>query len=148
MPRVHYCLDQLSEEQIWHRPNEASNAVGNLVLHLCGNARQWIVAGLGKAPDTRNRDLEFSTQDGVSAEELHALLRRTEKELEGELKKLSPEDLQAEYDIQAFRENGVSVLIHVIEHFSYHTGQITYIVKMLKNINTGYYTGIDLNSKE
>ena len=44
-PKIERCLEKLSDEQIWWRPNEESNSIGNLVLHVCGNARQWIVAG-------------------------------------------------------------------------------------------------------
>jgi hypothetical protein len=67
--RIGVCLDQLSSEQIWWRQAETQNAVGNLVLHLCGNVRQWIVAGVGGEPDTRERDKEFAARSSVSSEE-------------------------------------------------------------------------------
>ncbi|HSL54105.1 MAG TPA: DUF1572 family protein, partial [Pyrinomonadaceae bacterium] len=59
LPKIERCLENLSDEQIWWRANEESNSIGNLILHLCGNARQWIVCGVGSAPDARNRDAEF-----------------------------------------------------------------------------------------
>ena len=58
--RIKHCLRQLSEEQVWWRPSPALNSIGNLILHLCGNLRQWIVAGLGGAADHRNRPSEFA----------------------------------------------------------------------------------------
>ena len=77
LPKIERCLEQLSDQQIWWRSNEESNSIGNLVLHLCGNARQWIVCGLGSEADTRTRDAEFAQRDVVPRPELLALLRST-----------------------------------------------------------------------
>src|SRR5437867_7915143 len=71
LPRIVDCLELLSEEEIWWRPNEASNSAGNLVLHLCGNVRQWIISGLGGEPDTRERDKEFAERGPISRSEEH-----------------------------------------------------------------------------
>lgn len=144
IPRIKQCLEILSPTEIWHRPNAHSNAVGNLVLHLCGNARQWIVAGLTAQPDTRNRDYEFKERGPLPTSELMGLLDQTQAEIEAALSNLSATDLEQQYDVQVFRESGLSILIHAIEHFSYHTGQITYAVKAQKNIDTGYYNDLDL----
>ena len=75
LPSIVKCLQQLSEEEIWWRPNPASNSAGNLVLHLCGNVRQWIIAGLGGVEDTRERDREFAEQGPISRTALIAQLR-------------------------------------------------------------------------
>ena len=147
MERVKYCLRQLTEEEVWYRPNENSNSVGKLVLHLCGNARQWIVAGLSDKPDVRQRDAEFSERGPLPSSGLVKLLEETEEELEETLQSLNAENLLQEYAVQGFQELGINILIHVIEHFSYHTGQITYFVKARKDIDTGYYSGLDLNKK-
>src|SRR6266478_5396680 len=77
LPKIERCLDHLTDEQIWWRPNEQSNCIGNLLLHLSGNARQWIVCGVGGAPDSRDRDGEFAQRDVIAREELRSLLRRT-----------------------------------------------------------------------
>lgn len=144
IPRIKQCLNSLTESEIWYRPNSHSNSVGNLVLHLCGNARQWIVAGLGQQVDTRDRDYEFNERGPLPTPKLMALLDQTQTEVEQVLSQLSETDLVQEYPVQVFRESGVSILVHVIEHFSYHTGQITYFVKAHKDLDTGYYANLDL----
>src|ERR1700754_5185973 len=78
--RIAECLAKLTEEQVWARGAENENAIGNIVLHLCGNVRQWIVASVGKTPDTRQRDLEFSTRAGVTIADLTQKLRATTDE--------------------------------------------------------------------
>ena len=93
LPRITSCLAHLSPEQIWWRPNEASNSVGNLVLHLTGNVRQWIISGLGGAPDVRVRDLEFSEHGPLPGRVLVSRLRRTIIEACGMLESLSAKDL-------------------------------------------------------
>jgi uncharacterized damage-inducible protein DinB len=143
-PRLKRCLDLLEEEEIWLRPNENSNSVGNLVLHLCGNARQWIVAGIGGTPDHRRRSEEFSTRGSISKAQLHALLDTLQLEVMQVLDAIHEEDLLKIYSIQGFRENGISVLVHVVEHFSYHVGQVSYFVKARKNLDLGYYAGLNL----
>ncbi|MDN5216214.1 DinB family protein [Fulvivirgaceae bacterium BMA12] len=147
VPRIKKCLSKLSVEEIWRHPNQETVSVGNLVLHLCGNVSQWILAGLGNFPDTRERDREFSEAGGISTERLikdmdDLMLKVTEV-----LDQLSPDDLLKKKRVQGFEETGIAILIHVTEHFSYHTGQITYYVKANKNIDMNYYGGIDLNKK-
>ena len=126
------------------RPNENSNSVGNLVLHLCGNARQWIVSGLGGQADVRQRQREFDEQGPMPKQELLDLIDAVEVDMKQVIDDLKPEELLRMRKVQTFEENGVSILIHVIEHFSYHVGQMTYVVKAMKNVDTGYYSGIAL----
>ena len=73
--RIKHCLGQLNEQQVWHRSQPGLNSIGNLVLHLCGNLRQWVVAGLGGAPDVRNRPAEFAEAGPVPKNELVRNLR-------------------------------------------------------------------------
>lgn len=143
-PRLKKCLNQLTETEIWYRPNANSNSVGNLVLHLCGNARQWIIAGLGKEKDTRNRQAEFDQKEIIPTPALLELLEKLEKDLTIVLNKVSTEDLKAMHNVQTFQENGVAILVHVVEHFSYHVGQVTYFVKWKKDMDIGYYEGVEL----
>jgi len=131
LPRIISCLQQLSLEQIWWRPNEASNSVGNLVLHLTGNVRQWIISGLGGAPDVRQRDREFSERGPLPRRVLVSRLRRTVEEACRVLGRLSPEDLARVHTIQKFRATGRDATFHVAEHFSHHAGQIMLLTKML-----------------
>ncbi|HEX5965608.1 MAG TPA: DUF1572 family protein, partial [Pyrinomonadaceae bacterium] len=93
LPKIERCLEQLNDEQIWWRANEESNSIGNLVLHLCGNARQWIVCGLGSAPDNRTRDAEFAQRDAIARAELLQLLRSTLADIEFVLRDLPPSTL-------------------------------------------------------
>ncbi len=144
LPRLHKCLGLLSEQEIWHRPNYETVSAGNLILHLCGNARQWILAGLCGQPDTRQRQKEFDEKGPISTEKLINELNILERELQKALDQIQPQHLLKQYEVQIFKENGISILVHVVEHFSYHVGQVTYIVKSLKNIDTKYYGGHDL----
>ncbi|MEZ4994898.1 MAG: DUF1572 family protein [Saprospiraceae bacterium] len=75
VPRIQNCLDRLTEDQVWWRPNSASNSIGNLVLHLCGNVRQWIVSGVGEQTDVRRRSEEFSEEGPLPKDKLIALPR-------------------------------------------------------------------------
>ncbi len=131
LSRIQHCLGELSEEEIWWRPNENSNSVGNLVLHLSGNVRQWIISGLGGAADRRKRDLEFSERGPVPRRELVARLRATVNEARRVLRRLRAADLAHRYTIQGFQITGLAAVSHVYEHFSHHAGQIIYITKML-----------------
>ncbi|HMD87408.1 MAG TPA: DinB family protein [Terriglobia bacterium] len=131
LPRIISCLEQLSAEQIWWRPNEASNSVGNLVLHLTGNVRQWIISGLGGTPDVRQRDLEFSERGPLPRRVLVSRLRKTVEEACGVLGKLSPEDLARVHTIQKYHVTGTEAAFHVAEHFSHHAGQIILLTKMV-----------------
>jgi uncharacterized damage-inducible protein DinB len=132
LPRITSCLKQLSPEQIWWRPNAASNSVGNLVLHLTGNVRQWVISGLGGKPDVRQRDLEFSQRSPLPRRVLVSRLRTTVEEACRVLDKLSPEDLARVYAIQKYRVTGMEATFHVAEHFSHHAGQIILLTKMLR----------------
>ncbi|RMG83705.1 MAG: DUF1572 domain-containing protein [Bacteroidetes bacterium] len=139
IPRLKKCLLALSEEEIWHRPNAHSNSMGNLTLHLCGNVRQWILSGLGKQPDRRRRQAEFDQRDPIPRETLFRQLDELARGVEAVLQSLTPADLLATHEVQVYRETGVSILVHVVEHFSYHVGQMTYYVKWLKDCDMGYY---------
>ncbi len=131
LARMVRCIEELSPEQIWWRPNPASNSAGNLVLHLTGNIRQWIIAGLGGAPDVRERDKEFAELGPLPRRILVSRLRKTVEDACRVLRKLSAEDLARDYTIQGFRVTGLAATFHVAEHFSHHAGQIILITKML-----------------
>ena len=145
VPRIKQCLGQLTEEEIWHRPNENVVSVGNLVLHLQGNLRQWVLSGLGQQPDHRQRDREFDQTEPLPAAELMRQLDALMAEVETVLDQLTLANLMATHRVQGYNETGVAILMHVTEHFSYHTGQITYFVKTRKNVDLQYYGGQDLN---
>ncbi len=145
VPRIKQCLGQLSTDEIWHRPNKNVVSVGNLVLHLMGNLRQWVLSGLGGQPDQRQRNREFDHTDPLPATELVQQLDALMTEVDVVLDQLTPADLLTTYRVQGYEETGVAILMHVTEHFSYHTGQITYFVKTRKNVDMKYYGDHDLN---
>ncbi|MEM8525814.1 MAG: DinB family protein [Bacteroidota bacterium] len=146
-PRLEKCLAQLTETEIWQRPNENSNSMGNIALHLCGNVRQWVVAGLGEAEDTRQRQQEFDERGPLPTELLLDKMRETMNEVKTVLDRVKNKDLVATHNVQGFQETGIAILIHVVEHYSYHVGQMTYFVKAIKNMDIGYYAGLDLEAK-
>ena len=143
--RIYKCLSMIDDKDLWRSPNTSVPPIGNLILHLCGNARQWILSGIGGRPDNRDRDQEFVPHPKIKKAELVFLLENLRVNLKQTLREMDTSVLSAQKNIQGFNVTGFSVLIHVIEHFSYHTGQITTLTKILTNTDTGYYSGIDLN---
>jgi uncharacterized damage-inducible protein DinB len=145
--RLTMCLDELEETETWKRPNENSNSVGNLILHLCGNIRQYVISSLGKAEDLRERDKEFSTGGGYSKAELLEKLISTVEQAKKIIQAASAEELLRKRKVQGYFYSGIGIIIHVTEHYSYHTGQIIFWTKLLKNKDLGFYAGINLNAK-
>jgi uncharacterized damage-inducible protein DinB len=139
LPKIERCLEQLNDEQIWWRANEESNSIGNLVLHLCGNARQWIVCGLGSEPDTRKRDAEFAQRDAIARAELLRLLRSTLTDVESVLRNLPPSTLLQKRRIQGNEVEVLEAVFHVTEHFSMHTGQIIMLTKIITATDLLFY---------
>jgi uncharacterized damage-inducible protein DinB len=137
--RIEACLGKLNEEQLWARGGENENAIGNLVLHLSGNVRQWIVSGVGGRPDIRQRDREFSARGGVPIPELAELLRGTVEEAAAVLGAVTPERLAERAVIQHYDVSVLEAIYHVVEHFSGHTGQIIFATKMLTGSDLGFY---------
>lgn len=143
--RIYKCLQLLNEDELWSSPNANIPTVGNLILHLCGNARQWILSGIGEKEDNRNRDQEFVIHRNIKKSDLVFLLENLRSNLKETLRNLTEEKIARKYQIQVYNVTGFSVIVHVLEHFSYHTGQITTLTKLLKNQQTGYFETLDLN---
>ncbi len=137
--RIGDCLGKLGDNQIWAREGDNQNAVGNLVLHLSGNVRQWIVAGVGGAPDSRDRDREFAARGGLSGAELNNQLRTAVQEAVGVIGRLPASRLAEPIRIQAYDTTVFEAIYHVVEHFSQHAGQIFYATKLLTGEDLGYY---------
>ncbi len=137
--RIRKCLDALSDEQIRMTPNENIPSVSNQVRHICGNMRQWVLSALGNESDRRNRSSEFLPDPAYGRSELKNLLNALESDLRLFLDRLNEEDLEKNYTIQIFEVSGFSALVHVIEHCSYHTGQITLLTKLFTNRSMDYY---------
>jgi uncharacterized damage-inducible protein DinB len=137
--RIETCLDKLAGDQIWARHAENENAVGNLTLHLAGNVRQWILSGVGGEPDQRVRDQEFSARGGVETAELKQRLRSTVDSAAALIRSLPPARLSERLTIQAYDVTVLEAILHVVEHFSGHTGQIIFATKFLTGQDLGFY---------
>lgn len=138
LPRITGCLEQLSDQEIWWRPNDASNSIGNLVLHVCGNIRQWIISGLGGAADLRERDKEFAERGPVARKALLEKFQQTVSEAGAVLARLKPDALTRRYRIQGYDVTGYEAAAHVIEHVAYHAGQIIYVTKLKRAKDLGF----------
>jgi uncharacterized damage-inducible protein DinB len=129
VPKIERCLDLLTDEDIWWRPNDASNSIGNLMLHLCGNVTMWIIGGVGKLPFDRNRQLEFDERREISSAELRGRLKSVVAQADDVLKEVDATELLSRRHIQGYDVTVLEAVYHVVEHFSMHTGQIILISK-------------------
>lgn len=145
LPRIQKCLAEISEEELWQRPNERSNSIGNIIVHLCGNITQYIHSSLGGEPDIRERGLEFSREGGLSREEVYQKIEAVTEKAISVLQHTTEAELLKSRQVQGFEMSGVAIVVHVTEHYSYHVGQITFYTKLLKNKDMGYYAEHDLN---
>ena len=139
LPKIERCLEKLTDEQIWWRANEESNSIGNLILHLCGNARQWIIGGVGSQPDARDRDSEFEQRELIPRTELLTVLRSTLTEVEATLRTLDPALVLEHRKIQGHEVDILEAIFHVTEHFSMHAGQIFLLTKLLTASDLHFY---------
>ncbi|HEV7744388.1 MAG TPA: DinB family protein [Pyrinomonadaceae bacterium] len=139
LPKIERCVERLTNEQIWWRANPESNSIGNLMLHLSGNARQWIVCGLGGEVDLRERQIEFDEREVISREELLGKLRTTVTDVSEVLARFDFARLLDEYPIQGTQATALAAIFHVTEHFSMHTGQIILLTKLLGNADLVFY---------
>src|SRR5436190_10082758 len=139
LPKIERCLELLKDEQIWWRANPQSNSIGNLILHLSGNVRQWIVSGLGGAADSRDRDAEFAQRDMISREDLIKRLKRTLGDADAALAKFDVEKLLDRQSIQGCDVSALEAILHVVEHFSMHAGQIVLLTKILAKKDLAFY---------
>lgn len=139
LPKLLYCVEQLSDDDLWWRPNEVSNSIGNLVLHLCGNVRQWVVSSIGGTAFKRDRDGEFAARGPVPKAELMADLKRAVFEVDQTLAGLESGRLLDRLKIQGYDVSILQAVYHVVEHFGYHLGQILYIYKMRTGVDPSFY---------
>jgi len=128
LPRLRKAVDSLPEADLWWRPHERATSVGNLLLHLDGNLRQWILGGLGGAEDRRRRSEEFARREGGSKAELMGALAATMTDCASVIERQG--DLERRLSIQGFATSAREAIYHVVEHLSWHTGQIVWIAKM------------------
>lgn len=134
----------IDENQLWQLPTENGMSLGNQILHSCGNMRQYIISSLGNQMDLRKRDLEFKTRSKLKKNELITRLEETINASILIINKTSEKEYLKIRKVQAFSYSGIGVVLHAVEHFSYHVGQIAFWVKFLTQKDLGFYKGIDL----
>lgn len=137
--RIVDCLGRVSNEQIWARGAANENSIGNLVLHLCENVRQWIVSGVGGEADVRDRDSEFAALGGVNTRELQQRLETTIRKANEVIRAVPESRLPEKITVQNQQIAVLEAIYTVVEHFAQHTGQIIFATKMLTGRDLGYY---------
>ena len=141
--RIHECVMRLDDEQLWARASADQNAAGNLLLHLAGNVRQWIISGVGGKPDVRVRDREFSARGPISREDLLERLEGTVEEAAAVLEKVPAARLAERVTIQKYEMSLLEAIYHVVEHYSQHTGQIILLTRLITGEQLGFYKHLD-----
>ncbi|HEX8721566.1 MAG TPA: DinB family protein [Pyrinomonadaceae bacterium] len=139
LPKIERCVERLTDAQVWWRASESSNSVGNLILHLEGNLRQWVVCGAGGREDVRARDREFAERRQLPRDGLLAALRAAVAEADGVLARLDPAALLERRRVQGLDVTLLAAVFHAVEHFSTHTGQIVLLTKMLTGADLAFY---------
>ena len=139
LPKLLHCVEKMSDSDLWWRPNEVSNSAGNLILHLCGNMRQWIVSSIGGVEFNRDRNAEFAARGPVPRAQLVASLKQAIEEVDAVLASLKSERLLERFKVQKYEVSTLQAVYHVVEHFGYHLGQILYIYKMRSGSDPRFY---------
>ncbi|MGB0403660.1 MAG: DinB family protein [Salibacteraceae bacterium] len=143
LERVEKCISMLTEEQIWLKPNDKTNSIGTLTLHLQGNITQYIISSIGHEPDTRIRNEEFESR--IDTLLMIENFKSTIKKATDTIQQITSEELLKKRRVQGFDLSGIGIIIHVVEHLSYHVGQISTQTKLLTDKDLGYYNDINLN---
>ncbi len=146
--RIETCAGKLTDLQLWTRYGETQNAVGNLVLHLTGNVRQWILSGIGGAADTRARDAEFAARGSVPAGELMTGLRSVVEAAVRVIGGMSDEALLERISVQGYDVTKLEAVYHVVEHFTGHAFQIIFATKLLTSEDLGFYAHLSRKGAE
>jgi hypothetical protein len=131
LDRISHCLGQLSDDQVWQRESEAINSIGNLILHLCGNLRQWIVAGIGGEKDVRERSKEFAERGPLSKVELFDRLQKVVADAQAALKNAAAANLIRKRMIQGFEVTGLEAIFDSVPHFRGHTQEIIHMTRSM-----------------
>jgi uncharacterized damage-inducible protein DinB len=129
--KITHCLSQLSDEQVWWRQSDSQNSIANVLLHLCGNVRQWIVSGIGGEPDIRDRPKEFSERQMIPKAELLRRLDDVVGHATAVLSRVSAAELLTSRRVQGFDVTGLEAIFKVVTHFVGHAHQIVYITRYL-----------------
>lgn len=144
---IHLALDKVGEESLWQLPVENGLSLGNQLLHICGNMTQYAITSLGETPDERQRDQEFMPHTTYSKARLLLQLDQTIAKAQRSIANASMEHYLKIRKVQDFQLSGLGVVLHAVEHFSYHVGQIAFWVKQLTQADLGFYDQYDLTKR-
>jgi hypothetical protein len=148
MERIEVCIGKLTPEQVWTRGTEEQNAAGNLLMHLEGNVRQWILSGIGGEPDHRIRDVEFSTREfQMAPSELVVRLRVTVDAAARAIGQMTGPQLLETVRIQGYEGTKLQAVYHVVEHFAGHAFQIIFLTKLLTGEDVGFYSYLSASGR-
>lgn len=131
LERIEHCLAQLSDDQVWDRALPALNSIGNVLLHLAGNVRQWIIAGIGGAADIRHRPSEFSERGPIPKAELLGRLSSVVGEASALLRQTSAAELLRQRRIQGFDVTGLGAVFDTVPHFRGHVQEIVFMTRLM-----------------
>ena len=137
-------LDFIDEKELWQLPVENGMSLGNQILHSCGNMRQYIISSLGNQIDSRKRELEFKTKSQLEKKVLLKQLKETINASIQIINKTNEQEYLKVKKVQAFSFSGIGLVLHAVEHFSYHVGQIAFWIKFSTQKDLGFYNSIDL----
>jgi hypothetical protein len=129
LAKIEHCLAQLTDEQLWWRPRPEMNSIANLIFHLAGNLRQWLVSGVGGARDVRDRPSEFSDRSGQPKADVLAKLKDVLRDCDAVLALLTPDELLASRRIQGFDVTVVKAIFDVVPHFRGHVQEIIHMTR-------------------
>lgn len=146
LDRIETCVDKLTPEQVWARQSENENAVGNLILHLDGNIRQWILGGVGGQRDIRDRNAEFDARGGASPAELKARLRGTIEEAVAIVRGVTPERLTERIRPQGYDASVLEGIYQVVQHLAGHAFQIMLLTKLYTSQDLGFFANLRQSS--
>lgn len=139
LPKIESAVALLNDDDIWWRAHETNNSIGNLILHLSGNIRQWVYHHLAGNAFVRDRDKEFSERTQIPKAQLLEVLRNALKEVDDSMAQFPEEKLFQRYHIQNYDVTALEAILHITEHFSYHVGQIIYIAKLRTGKDLKFY---------
>lgn len=147
LDKIQGCLSELDEEAFWYEPNKNSNSAATLLQHLQGNIGQYINSGLGGFEDHRDREAEFSRKDSRKRKTVEADFFEVAQNARDLIQTVPGTVLTQRKRVQGFELSGLGIILHVVEHLSYHTGQLVYLTKQLGDVDLGFYKDYDLNQK-
>ena len=130
LPKIERCLEALTDEDVWWRAGHESNSIGNLLLHIDGSTRMWIISGVGNAPNRRERQQEFDERKVIPRRELISRLRATVAEADRVMASVKSEELLERREVGEVKLTVLAAIFHAVEHFSMHTGQVIMLAKM------------------